>query len=69
MKRTTLVLDEDALEEATRLAGEKTYSETVNRALRDLSRHIKARDILSFTGSGVWRGDLATLRADTRREG
>jgi len=38
MKRTDLVLDEEVLEEATRLSGEKTYSATVMRALEDFVR-------------------------------
>ena len=64
MKRTNLVLDATLLEEATRLSGERTYSRTVERALQDFVRRIKARRILELTGSGVWEGDLATMRED-----
>ena len=67
MKRTNLVLDEQLLKEATRLAGVKTYSETVNLALRDFVRRAKARRILELTGSGLWEGDLASMRADAPR--
>lgn len=74
MKRTNLVLDERLLEEATQLSGERTYSKTVERALRDLVRRVKARQILELAGSGLWRGDLAVVREDrgiyrTRRHG
>jgi len=74
MKRTNLVLDEHLLDEATRLSGERTYSRTVERALRDLVRRVKARRILELAGSGLWEGDLATVREDrgpyrTRRRG
>ena len=69
MKRTNLVLDERILEEATRLAGEKTYSKTVDRALHDLVRRIKARQILSLRGTGAWEGDLAEMRRDARSPG
>jgi hypothetical protein len=67
MKRTNLVLDARLLEEATRLSGEKTFSRTVERALEEFVRRIKARQILSLQGSGLWEGDLAQMRRDTRR--
>jgi Arc/MetJ family transcription regulator len=74
MKRTNLVLNEDLLEEATRLSGERTYSRTVERALQEFVRRAKARRILDFAGSGLWDGDLAVVREDrgvyrTRRRG
>lgn len=67
MKRTNLVLDADLLEEATRLSGAKTYSAAVTRALEELIRRIKARQILDLRGSGAWEGDLAGMRRDTPR--
>jgi hypothetical protein len=64
MKRTNVVLREDLLEEATRLAGERTYSRTIERALEDFVRRAKARQILSLAGSGLWEGDLSAMRSD-----
>src|SRR5262249_54400847 len=64
MKRTNLVLDENLLEEATRLAGERTYSRTVERALEDFVRRIHARRILELAGTGLWEGTLAEMRED-----
>ncbi len=64
MKRTNLVLDEELLEEATRLSGERTYSRTVERALRDFVRRARARRILDLAGSGLWHGDLPVVRED-----
>jgi Arc/MetJ family transcription regulator len=64
MKRTNLVLDEHLLKEATRLAGVKTYSGTVNLALKDFVRRAQARRILELTGSGLWEGRLSEMRAD-----
>jgi len=64
MKRTNLVLDGDVLEEATRLGGRKTYSATVNAALSDFVRRMRARQILALRGSGVWQGSLAEMRGD-----
>src|SRR5882724_4030229 len=57
-------LRDDLLEEATRLSGEKTYSRTVERALEELVRRLKARQILELRGSGLWEGDLPAMRRD-----
>jgi Arc/MetJ family transcription regulator len=65
MRRTNLVLDGDLLEEATRVSGERTYSRTVERALREMVRRVKARQILDLAGSGLWKGDLRVMREDT----
>ena len=64
MKRTNLVLDEKLLEEATRLAGERTYSRTVERALEDFVRRIRAGRILELAGTGLWEGSLSEMRED-----
>jgi Arc/MetJ family transcription regulator len=67
MKRTNLVLDEEILEEAVRVAGVKTYSRAVDMALRDFVRRAKARRILKLAGSGIWDGDLGEMRRDSPR--
>jgi Arc/MetJ family transcription regulator len=67
MKRTNLMLDEQLLKEATRLAGGRTYSGTVNLALHDFVRRARARRILDLAGSGRWEGDLAEMRVDAPR--
>jgi Arc/MetJ family transcription regulator len=64
MKRTNLVIREELLEEAVKLSGERTYSRAVERALEDFVRRIKARRILELAGSGLWEGDLSTMRRD-----
>jgi hypothetical protein len=64
MRRTNLVLDENLLDEATRVLGVKTYSAAVNFALAEALRVKKVLDIPSFFGSGLWEGDLSTLRED-----
>jgi Arc/MetJ family transcription regulator len=66
MKRTNLVLDEELLEEAVRLSGEKTYSATVMRALEDFVRRARARRILELRGSGLWEGELSAMRTDRK---
>jgi hypothetical protein len=64
MKRTNVVLNEHLLEEATRLSGERTYSRTIERALEDFVRRIKAHRILELAGSGLWEGSLSEMRTD-----
>ena len=64
MKRTNVVLDEDLLEEAVRLSGERTYARTIERALQELVRRAKVRGIEQLAGSGLWTGNLSQMRAD-----
>ena len=64
MKRTNLVLPAPLLDEARRLTGERTYSATVERALRDLVSRARAGRILELQGSGLFEGDLAAMRRD-----
>ena len=69
MKRTSLMLDEYTLEEALRLGGERTYSKTVNRALDEFVRRIKARKILDLGQSELWKGNLDEMRGDKKARG
>ena len=63
MRRTNVVLDENLLEEAHRRSGEKTYSATINRALKELVRHLTLEEALkAISGTGWWEGDLAEMR-------
>ena len=64
MKRTNLVLNEKLLEEAVRLSGERTYSRTVERALEEFVRRIKAGRIFELCGAGLWEGNLPDMRGD-----
>ena len=64
MKRTNLVLDEQLLQEAVRVSGERTYSAAVERALEEFVRRAKARNILTLAGSGLWQGSLSVARED-----
>ena len=67
MKRTSLVLDEHILEETLRLSGERTYSEAVDRAMREFVRMAKAGRISQLADSGLWEGDLGQMRNDQAR--
>jgi hypothetical protein len=64
MKRTSLVLPEDLLDEVVRLSCEKTFSGAVILALQEFVRRARARQILRLRGSGVWEGDLGGMRGD-----
>jgi metal-responsive CopG/Arc/MetJ family transcriptional regulator len=64
MKRTNLVLDEQLLEEVTRVSGERTYSRAVTRAIEDYLRRHRAGRILELAGKGLWEGDLSEMRGD-----
>ncbi|MGB5296088.1 MAG: type II toxin-antitoxin system VapB family antitoxin [Thermoanaerobaculia bacterium] len=66
MKRTSLMLDEDLLEEALRLGEQRTYSKTVNLALEEFVRRVRARKILLLGHSGLWHGDLGEMRRDSK---
>jgi metal-responsive CopG/Arc/MetJ family transcriptional regulator len=65
MKRTNLVLDEQLLEELTRVSGERTYSRAVTKAMEDYLRRHRAGWILELAGSGLWEGDLSEMRGDS----
>lgn len=62
------MVDEALLDEAVALLGAKTYSKAVEVALREVVRGAKVRRILDLAGSGLWEGDLGTMRGDGRRE-
>jgi hypothetical protein len=64
MKRTNVVLDEQLLEEAVRVSGERTYARTIERALEEMVQRAKVRGIETLAGSGLWSGDLSKMRGD-----
>jgi Arc/MetJ family transcription regulator len=64
MKRTNLVLNEQTLEEATRVLGAKTYSAAVNQAMEEVIRIRKIQSLPDFFGKALWEGDLAQMRED-----
>jgi hypothetical protein len=64
MKRTNVVLDEDLLEEAVRVSGERTYARTIERALQEMVGRAKVSGIAQLAGSGLWVGSLSQMRGD-----
>ena len=67
MRRTNLVLDGDRLEEARKILGTKTYSETVDKALAEVIRMSLVRRIPELLGKVRWEGDLSEMREDRPR--
>lgn len=65
MRRTTLVLDERLLEEAVRVLGVKTYSATVNLALKGALRMGRIQGLADYIGKVEWHGDLSEMREDS----
>jgi Arc/MetJ family transcription regulator len=63
--RTTLNIDDDALQAAMTLAGGRTKTEVINEALRRFVRAKKRLQLLELQGQVEWEGDLDDLRKRT----
>jgi len=62
MKRMNLVIHEDVLEEARCLAGDKTYSRTVDRALAEFVLRHATHPKPAAHAPGILRRNLARVR-------
>lgn len=60
--RTTLNLDDEAIEAAMKLSEGRTKTEVVNEALRRFARARSRRQLLDLRGKVEWTGDLDALR-------
>ena len=60
--RTTLNLDDAALEGALKVSPGKTKTEVVNDALREYARRRRLRGLSKFEGAMHWEGNLDDLR-------
>jgi len=60
--RTTLNLDDEALEAAMKVSPRQTKTAIINQALRDYARRRALRGLLKFQGKVRWEGDLDSLR-------
>lgn len=63
MMRTTLNIDDEALEQALRVSPGRTKTAVINEALREYARRRRVRDLSNLRGSGPWEGDLDQLRS------
>lgn len=60
--RTTLNIDDAALEGAMKTARGRTKTAVINDALREYARRRRVRRLLDFRGRFRWEGDLDDLR-------
>ena len=60
--RTTLNIDDDALQAAMKLAGGRTKTEVINEALRRFVRAKRRLQLLDLRGKVEWEGDVDSLR-------
>jgi len=60
--RTTLNLDDGALEAAMKVSEGRTKTEVVNEALRRFARAKRRRQLLDLRGKVQWIGDIDDLR-------
>jgi Arc/MetJ family transcription regulator len=62
--RTNIEIDDKLIEEARRITGLSTKKAIVERALEELVRREREREVLKYFGKLKWEGDL-----DSKREG
>jgi len=62
MGRTNIVLDEQLVRKARKLTRLKTKRQIVDKALELLVRSESRKGILRHFGSGIWKGELKTMR-------
>ncbi len=60
--RTTLNIDDEALQAAMKLSDGRTKTEVINEALRRFVRAKKRLRLLDLRGKVEWEGDIDTLR-------
>ena len=64
--RTTLNIDDDALEQALKVAPGKSKTEVINEALREFAARRRMPRLLDYRGKQEWTGDIDQLRKRTR---
>jgi Arc/MetJ family transcription regulator len=67
MMRTTLNVDDEALDGAMQTSPGKTKTAVINEALREYARRRRLRGLLKFQGKLRWEGNLDDLRQRTRK--
>jgi len=64
MGRTNIEIDDKLVRKARKLTRLKTKREIVDKALDLLVRSESRKGILSYYGSGIWKGDLKASRRE-----
>ena len=65
--RTTLNIDDEALEQAMKVSSGKTKTQVINEALREFARRRRVHGLLEFRGKAEWTGDTDKLRNKLRK--
>jgi len=60
--RTTLNLDDEALDRAMQVSPGKTKTDVINEALQEYARRRRLQGFLELEGKMRWEGDLDALR-------
>ncbi len=66
--RTNIEIDDKLIEEARRITGLSTKKAIVERALVELVRREREREVLKYFGKLPWEGDLDAMREGRRFE-
>lgn len=61
------MVDMAVLKEAARVLGTRTYSATVNLALKETLRMRRIQGLADHVGRVEWIGDLSEMRGDSSR--
>ena len=56
------------LEEAKSVLGGKTYSETLEIALKEAIRAFRVRNLTTYFGTDIWEGDLDQMRGKPKKQ-
>ena len=60
--RTNIEIDDKLIAEARRITGLSTKKAIVERALQELVRREREREVLQYFGKLKWEGDLNAMR-------
>jgi Arc/MetJ family transcription regulator len=60
--RTNIEIDDKLIEEARRITGLSTKKAIVEKALQELVRREREREIVKYFGKLKWEGDLDAMR-------
>ena len=60
--KTTIVLNDEIIEEAKELTSLKTQRDVVDLALRELVKNLRRKKQLKLRRKGLWEGNLKEMR-------
>lgn len=60
--RTNIILDDTLVAKAMKLTGERTKTAVIHRALDELVRRLRLRELVATRGTLHWEGDLDAMR-------